>query len=43
MKDESKERLRRMWAFGPNLLAAIVSVILGPLVSAFVAYYIAKH
>lgn len=38
-KRESEERARRVWAFGPNALGAVVSVLL----AALVAYWIAKH
>jgi predicted nucleic acid-binding Zn-ribbon protein len=36
-KKERDETSRRLWAFGPNLLAAIVNVLLAALVAYFVA------
>jgi len=42
-KDESKkdkdEQTRRLWAFGPNIAGAIVSVLLSAVVSGIVAYF----
>ena len=38
-KRESEEKARRVWAFGPNALGAVISVLL----AALIAYVIAKH
>jgi len=38
-KRQAEERGRRLWAFGPNLLGAVVTVLL----SASVAYFISRR
>mgnify|MGYP000912641004 CR=1 FL=1 len=43
LKKVKEETVRRVWAFGPNVLGAIVSVLLGALVSAIVAYLTLQH
>jgi hypothetical protein len=37
-KKEKEEHARRMWAFGPNVVGAIVNVLLSAAVSGIVAY-----
>lgn len=39
-KRQQEEWSRRKWSFGPNVVATLISIILGPLISAAVAYYI---
>jgi hypothetical protein len=41
-KKERDELARRRWAFGPNIAAAVISVVLGPLISALVAYVVSR-
>lgn len=38
-KKEKDEHTRRLWAFGPNVVGAIVNVLLSAAVSGLVAYY----
>jgi chromosome segregation ATPase len=39
LKDESRERGRRVWAFGPNVVGALIS----GLIAAAVAYFVASR
>jgi chromosome segregation ATPase len=43
LKKEKDEHSRRVWAFGPNIVGAIVTVLLSATVSAFVAYFATRH
>jgi hypothetical protein len=38
-KKQDEERSRRLWAFGPNIVGAVVS----GLIAAVVAYFVARH
>ena len=40
-EDEKKERKRRLWAFGPNVTAALIAVVLGPVSAALLPLIIA--
>jgi chromosome segregation ATPase len=43
LKKEGEERARRMWSFGPNLVGAVVNVLLSALVSGVIAYLATRH
>jgi hypothetical protein len=43
LKKEKDEGARRRWAFGPNVVGAIVNVLLGAAVSGIVTYFAMRH
>jgi chromosome segregation ATPase len=43
LKKEKDEHSRRLWSFGPNIVGAIVTVLLSAIVSGIVAYLATRH